>query len=251
MNCDLCNRDFKGKRGCSKHLQQKHKMSFKEIQSYYLVKKYKKENLIQCEICKLFFKTLQFHISAHGMLYQDYLKHHSKDTISKIYLNSMINGVKEKYKHTSKKELQEIAKKINNTIREKYGKHPGGRKKGFKHTKEFIDLKRKDMLEWQAAYMNQFIKNPSKPQITLFELVCSVLPYPIMNYPCDNYSIDIAVPKLNLAIEYDGSYWHKNKEYDDKRQKYIENKGWIFIRFRDYTPNRNELLEEVKKIIGE
>ena len=98
-----------------------------------------------------------------------------------------------------------------------------------------------------AAYMNQFIKNPSKPQITLFKLCQELLPYPILNYPCLNYSIDIAIPKLNLAIEYDGSYWHKDIEKDIKRQKELENEGWLFLRYSDYIPDRKTFLSDIKR----
>lgn len=102
------------------------------------------------------------------------------------------------------------------------------------------------MLNGGAAYCNSFIKNPSKPQIKLFNLCQEILPYPILNYPCLNYSIDIAIPKLSIAIEYDGSHWHQNKQYDLKRQKELEKEGWKFLRYRDYVPSKKEILEDLK-----
>lgn len=104
------------------------------------------------------------------------------------------------------------------------------------------------MINGGAAYCNRFIKNPSKPQIKLFELCQKLLPYPILNYPCDRYSIDIAVPSLNLAIEYDGSYWH-NSEYDKYRQEQIEKDGWVFLRYVDEIPSKKKLLKEVNRCI--
>lgn len=86
-----------------------------------------------------------------------------------------------------------------------------------------------------AAYMNHFIKNPSKPQVKLYNMILELCPYAILNYPCLNYSIDIAIPFLNLAIEYDEPWWHKNNEYDGKRQTELEEEGWNFIRFRDIS----------------
>lgn len=59
-------------------------------------------------------------------------------------------------------------------------------------------------------------------------------------YPVDHYRIDFAVteipdtPLLKIAIELDGQDWHKTKEQrqsDYKRQRYLERKGWKFIRF--------------------
>ena len=53
------------------------------------------------------------------------------------------------------------------------------------------------MKSGQAAYCNFFIKNPSKPQVKLFNLCQEMLPYPIMNYPCLKYSI---LPLGNLLF---------------------------------------------------
>lgn len=92
-----------------------------------------------------------------------------------------------------------------------------------------------------AAYCNMFIQNPSKPQIELFRLISNIFPYPIMNYPCGRYSIDIAVPSLNLAFEYDGSYWHQNENYDERRQRYIEKCGWKVVRYLDNLPTIQDL----------
>lgn len=105
---------------------------------------------------------------------------------------------------------------------------------------------RQYMLNGGAAYCNSFIKNPSKPQVELFELCQEVLPYPIMNYPCLRYSIDIAIPSLGIAIEYDGSYWH-DKENDKKRQNKLEREGWKFIRYEDRIPSKEELLEDINE----
>jgi hypothetical protein len=103
----------------------------------------------------------------------------------------------------------------------------------------------KEQKEWMqnggAAYCNMFIQNPSKPQIELFRLISNVFPYPIMNYPCGKYSIDIAVPNLNLAFEYDGAYWHQNENYDKRRQKYIEKCGWKVLRYLDILPTIQDL----------
>ena len=104
------------------------------------------------------------------------------------------------------------------------------------------------MINGGAAHCNSFITNPSKPQVELFKLYQETLPYPIMNYPCNRYSIDIAVPALNLAIEYDGSYWHQDKKYDKHRQEQIENDGWIFLRYIDIVPNREQLIKDIKEV---
>lgn len=104
---------------------------------------------------------------------------------------------------------------------------------------------RKRMLDGQASYMNSFITNPSKPQVELFKLTSSIYPASILNCPSLNFSIDIAIPELMIAIEYDGSYWHQNQEADDRRQKLLEKEGWKFLRYRDYIPTKDELEKDI------
>lgn len=111
---------------------------------------------------------------------------------------------------------------------------------------------RERMLNGGAAYMLSFVRNPSKPQVKLFHLIQEVCPYSVLNYPCValNCSIDIAVPQLSLAIEYDGSYWHQDEESDRKRQQILEEEGWTVLRYRDYIPTKEELLKDINQILG-
>lgn len=51
----------------------------------------------------------------------------------------------------------------------------------------------------------------------------------IPQYQVDNYKIDLYIPKFNLAIEIDEKEHKYKKDYDYKRQRYIENK--IYCKF--------------------
>ena len=97
--------------------------------------------------------------------------------------------------------------------------------------------------------MLSFIKSPSKPQIKLFKLIKSIYPQAILNYPSLNFSIDIAIPKQMIAIEYDEPYWH-DKEKDKIRQRELENIGWKFLRYVRYIPVIDELKKDLKKMRG-
>lgn len=47
-------------------------------------------------------------------------------------------------------------------------------------------------------------------------------------------AIDIFIPDLNLAIEFDGSYWHKDKRAIDKiKSEMLMEKGYQVIRIRE------------------
>ena len=127
----------------------------------------------------------------------------------------------------------------------------------------FNEKRKERMLNGGAAYALSFIKNPSKPQVELFHLVQEIYLDAVLNYPCLNYSIDIAVPRLSLAIEYDGSIYHpgesesspfclvKGKEfkYQQKRQKELEEEGWYFLRYRDFIPTKEELRSNIEQLI--
>ena len=95
---------------------------------------------------------------------------------------------------------------------------------------------------------DKFIKNPSKPQVKLYELIVSIYSNSILNFPVEevNRCIDIAIPEHMIAIEYDGSYWHQNEDSDKKRQDDLENLGWKFIRYIDYIPSMEELMRDIK-----
>ena len=99
------------------------------------------------------------------------------------------------------------------------------------------------MLNGGSSHASSFIRNPSKPQVELFNLVKQIDICPILNFAVKevNKCIDIALPHRKIAIEYDGSYWHQDEEKDKQRQKEIESLGWKFIRYRDRVPSLDEL----------
>ena len=76
----------------------------------------------------------------------------------------------------------------------------------------------------------------SKPQQKMYKLIKNVystaeIEYPVKTKIGTKY-IDVAIPELKIAIEYDGEYWHKGNEKQDKiRQKAIEQQGWEVLRF--------------------
>jgi hypothetical protein len=122
---------------------------------------------------------------------------------------------------------------------------------GFQQSQEFKEKRRQYMLNGGSCYAASFIKNPSKPQVALYNLTKEIFPEAILNYPVEeaNKNLDIAIPSLRISIEYDGSYWHQDKEYDNNRQKLLENLGWKFIRYIDYVPSKEQLEIDILKAL--
>jgi hypothetical protein len=158
--------------------------------------------------------------------------------------------VREAYKRAeSRMKLSEARKKCMNKVEMKMKVSTYMKK--YHNETEIKERHRKVMLDGKASYMCSFIKNPSKPQVELFKLVQQISPHSILNYPSitTNYSIDIAIPQLSIAIEYDESYWHQDKEKDLQRQKSLEEEGWKFLRYRDYIPGIEQLKNDVNGLM--
>jgi very-short-patch-repair endonuclease len=64
---------------------------------------------------------------------------------------------------------------------------------------------------------------------------------------------DIIIPEYKIIIEYDGEYWHQDKEKDLERQKKIENLGYIFIRYnggkKDKIPSKDQIKKDIIEVI--
>lgn len=109
----------------------------------------------------------------------------------------------------------------------------------------------KRMKNGGAIHANSFIKNPSKPQVELYNRIKELYPSAILNYPCYklNYCFDIAIPDIKVCIESDGSYWHQNKEKDFERQKRIIELGWKVIRYKSDSIKDVPSIEIIQKDI--
>ncbi len=54
--------------------------------------------------------------------------------------------------------------------------------------------------------------------------------------------MDFAIVDKKLCIECDGSYWHKDKNKDRRRDYYLKSRGWNTIRFTDDEILNNDSL---------
>ena len=61
------------------------------------------------------------------------------------------------------------------------------------------------------------------------------------------YEVDIIIPDILVAIEYDGSYWHKNKvKRDNEKNKALNSLGYEVIRIREFgLPKLNDFVGEL------
>jgi hypothetical protein len=264
VSCEICYSRWNNYVSLNNHISQIHKLSSKEYYDRFLKKEgegvcvcgkntyFKNMNLGYCKYCSS--KCSNSNLIVKSRKKQSYLTRYGVDhplkdgkIFEKLKTRWFVRyGVDNPSKNI------DIKKKKRDTCIERYGVDNPSKMEEVKRKKEVTCLKNFGV-KWPgqiygySAYANSCVKNPSKPQVELFNLTKSIYDDAVLNYSCLNYSIDIAIPSLKVGIEYDGSYWHRDKGNDDKRQKEIETEGWKVIRYRDFIPKKEELLKNIEE----
>lgn len=113
----------------------------------------------------------------------------------------------------------------------------------YTHTKIWWVCRRSNKHRWKASVRNRAVGNKtgcpfctsqtSSPEIRLFVELKSLFPDAQLRSKVHGVEADILVPSINLVIEYDGAYWHKNSILRDKKKnKHMMLYGYEIIRVR-------------------
>jgi len=131
---------------------------------------------------------------------------------------------------------------------------------GAKHMHSFPCRGYKNHQDWMinegGRYLRSFIKDISRDEMKLRDLVKELYSTCEFQYPVLVYDLDVAIPEYKIAIEFDG-YYHfdteYHKEYHKMRQKRIEGEGWKFYRVTmfDKFPTLEEVKVNIQKLIRE
>lgn len=106
-------------------------------------------------------------------------------------------------------------------------------------------------------------KNGSKAEVEIINYLSENFNYNILhNKNIGKLNVDIILPEIGLAIEYNGKYWHSNQKiiekykkpakiYHQERKDYIEKKGFklLYIWEKDWKKNTDYIKEELKEAI--
>ena len=135
----------------------------------------------------------------------------------------------------------EIRNKIQNTMQEKYGtKYP---------------LQVDAFLEKALITRSATGSTISKPQRKLYELLKEYYTNTQLEVPCDRCSLDcvVSIDNIKIDVEYDGWYWHQDKQRDRRRDNFVKSKGYKILRIlgnkKDELPNINILIEHINKLV--
>jgi len=120
---------------------------------------------------------------------------------------------------------------------------------------EVKEKKKQRMLNGGSAYALSFVKNPSKEGAKFVEIVLEIYPTAIPEFKILNYSVDVAIEKYKIALEWDGWYHFNCQEsidYHNKRQKEIEAEGWIFLRYNIFQkfPTLEQVRIDINNLMG-
>lgn len=79
------------------------------------------------------------------------------------------------------------------------------------------------------------------------ENVIPAFPYEELNFDCL-----VKINEVLIDVEYDGWYWHKNKqEYDKRRNYFLTRRGYKVLRFQanNAIPTKEELKEAIEELV--
>jgi very-short-patch-repair endonuclease len=164
-----------------------------------------------------------------------------------------------KRKHLEALNKPEVKEKISRASRNAW-KDPDYREKVLESRntsevrKKRSEAAKKQCLNGHAVYMNSCIKNPSKLELRLREIVKELFPTSISQYKVLNYALDNAILESKIVIEFDGWYHfdcQHDIDYHKKRQQEIENEGWKFLRYNIFQkfPTKDQVREDIQKVI--
>ena len=77
-----------------------------------------------------------------------------------------------------------------------------------------------------------------------------------INYPLSTLALDVFlnIDNIKIDIEYDGLYWHSDKQKDRRRDNFVKSKGYKILRVlgnkKDEMPTEKCLLESVEALLN-
>lgn len=113
--------------------------------------------------------------------------------------------------------------------------------------------------EVRAKGIETMLKNgicmTSKQQIQVFSLLKELYGNCEMNKPCGNNILDcvVVVDGYMIDVEYDGRYWHQDKQRDRKRDEFCKSQGYKILRInaRKSIPSKKQIQEAIDRLVNQ
>lgn len=197
-------------------------------------------------------KTLKEKYGVSNAMYVPELKEKQRNTFYNnygVFHPKQNEGVKarerqhnfEKYGYENVLQIPEVKQKIRKTCLEKYGVE----------CVLSLDRVREKIAE---SYLQHGSVPTSKPQIDLYNLLLENYGNCELNYRCGRYLLDcmIMINDIKIDVEFDGKFWHQDKERDDKRDVYVLSKGYKVLRIvgDHYIPSLEQIKQSIDNLIN-
>lgn len=218
------------------------------------IEKYGEENVARVEKFKE--KARQTTLERHGV------EHALQNT--EILARVMATN-NERYGGNSPACSKEVMDKVRATNLERYGvetalQNEGVRQKAINTTLQRYGVKyasQSPIIQEKIAqtyYRNSSIKTSSQ-QVAIYELLHNEGYNVELNYPVSRISTDIGlfINDIKIDVEYDGWYFHKDKQNEDrKRDEFLKSQGWKILRIksRRKLPTMKELQYAIDKLVN-
>lgn len=158
------------------------------------------------------------------------------------------DSVRQKYGVDCVFELDKVKEKSKNTCLQKYGVEH------YSQTQEYRDSNVKEKI------LKGMVKNNNIPISSQEIKVCEMLKSLYGNDNCfpsyvlKNVVMDcmVIIKNIKVDIEYDGWYWHKNRQKEDRRRdEFIKSQGYKILRIKAKReiPSYEQILESINKLI--
>lgn len=230
----------------------------KEFHSYY--RSHEKSNLDCCSKCinQKISITIEEIYGCAAYFQTDDFKNKSRNTCIKKYgveYAGQLESARAKMEETNLKKYgcrhpmnnEEIQNKVKNTCMERYGVENPFQSKEIQGKIAQINIERygapiatqnPEIYEKIRKTLHENGNTPtSKAELEMFEIVKGIYGEDNCkhNYPYGKCSLDcyLEYNGMKFDIEYDGWYWHKDRQEKDKRRNYwLANEGFKTLRFR-------------------
>jgi len=181
---------------------------------------------------------------------------HLNSFITKDSIKKLKESVKSAWKNPSKFNIDEFKERSKNQCLNGHSILMNSIPRDPEKLKKETIRKRNQLLNGQALKMIKAIKKISKPETKLRDMIRILYPECEYQYPVFRYSLDVAIPKYKIAIEYDGWFHFDTKEhilYHENRTNKIIKEGWKIIKYSLYDkfPNLEKVKKDIEKLIGE
>lgn len=218
-----------------------------------MIERYGTDNPL--EVPEFIEKRKQTCLDAYGVEYplqSDLIKNKMMSTNLKKYgveFTFQTEIVKEKTKETNMRKYgvphisqsKEYQEKVAKSNMEKYG---------YRSVLQVPEIQEKIT---QSLYENGTTPTSSQ-QLEIYNMLKKNQYDVGLNYPVSNVSLDVAIfidENIKIDLEYDGSYWHKDQQYDRRRDEFLKSQGWKILRIksRRKVPSLEDVVSSINKLI--